>query len=326
MLEVKDRIHLRVQEAIQRHVFPGCVVGVLSRGEKVIFPYGHFTYDTNAHRVREDSVYDLASITKSIPVAALALQCIADERLSLTDKIKNYIPELQNDFDATIEDVLRYRVQGPRLSQLNLRTFEEIRTSIFEAGFNGPPGSGEYSNVPAYLLGVILERIGGRSLPALSHDAFFGPLNMKNTTFFPARSDCVPTELDATGSEICGIVHDESARVFARARCAVGHAGLFSTAPDLLECAEALLRNRLPAVVEGAESGLGWAIQCPWFMGTKVSPNAFGKTGFTGTSIVVDRSLDRALVILSNRTYPKRPPDQTAINSFRADIANMVFK
>jgi CubicO group peptidase (beta-lactamase class C family) len=90
-----------------------------------------------------------------------------------------------------------------------------------------------------------------------------------------------------------------------------------------------MLANNLPAVLEGAERGLGWTVAQDWFMGTHVSSRAFGKTGFTGTSIIADPEKQTALVILSNRCFPKRPADAasltSAVNIFRRDIADIVF-
>jgi CubicO group peptidase (beta-lactamase class C family) len=258
---------------------------------------------------------------------------VAEGKFALSDEIKKFIPELQNDFGATIEDLLRYRVRGPQMSRLNYPTFEQIRTHIFEQGFSAPPGESEYSNLPAFLLGIILERVGAEILPALANNYLFEPLQMNDTTFFPHDiSRIAPTEI-VDGKEIRGVVHDESARKFAEKRRAVGHAGLFSTAPDLLKFLEALLQGNSPVggstVAEAAEQGLGWSVNQQWCMGSRVSKMTFGKTGFTGTSVVVDHEKGIGLVILSNRTYPTRPPDATsihsAINSFRAQVAEIVF-
>jgi len=327
----------RLQEiagtAIAQRVFPGCVIGVVrAKGERKILPFGHFTYEENSLQVAEDTIYDLASVTKSIPVASLALQFIAENRLNLSDKVKDFIPELQSDFGATIEDLLRYRVHGTALSKLRLRTFEEIRTHVFEHGFDGPAGEYAYQNLPAFLLGIILERVAGEILPALAEKYFFGPLSMRDTTFFPHDISRIPPTEIVDGSEIRGIVHDESARVFSRARRAVGHAGLFSTAPDLLNFLESLLRpddGLTMSLVRGAEEGLGWQVNEPW-MGKSRGEKTFGKTGFTGTSILVDKERGIGLVILSNRTYPKRPPDASSIhsemNKLRSAIADIVFQ
>src|SRR3989344_4525749 len=318
---IEETIRARAQQAIKEKVFPGCVIGMIADGSTSIIPVGTLTDEGN-EKVEENTIYDVASITKSIPVASLALLFAQfyPARLNLAGKVVKYLPELRNDHGATIEDLLRYRVKGPQMSQLSFKTLEEIRTYVFEHGFDAPAGDGAYTNLPAFLLGLIVERVGEASLPVLANRYFFEPLGMSDTTFFPRNPDTynstyrhnnvyaniAPTEI-VEGKEIRGIVHDESARVFARARRAVGHAGLFSTAPDLLKFLEALLNGKLPAVVEGAQKGLGWEVDREW-MGSKRRKKTFGKTGFTGTSILCDVERGVGLVILSNRTYPHRPP------------------
>lgn len=322
---MKDEMSAFVERAIRERVFPGCVIGIVhATGERQILSFGRLTYDGNSPEARKDTVYDLASVTKSIPVASLAAMLESEGKVSLGDKVAKFIPELRNDFGATIEDLLRYRVRGERMSTLKFGTFEEIRTHIFERGFDGPPGESDYTNLPAFLLGIILERAGGEILPALAHKYFFGSLGMNDTTFFPHDIERIASTEIADGKEIRGIVHDESARVFLRARRAVGHAGLFSTAPDLLRFLEALLQGKFPTVVDAAKNGLGWQREGELF-GSHPRTGVFGKTGFTGTSVVVDRERGIGFAILSNRTYPKRPSDSSAVNSFRADIADLLF-
>jgi CubicO group peptidase (beta-lactamase class C family) len=304
----------RVHRAIEDKVFPGCVIGTLSGGERTVRSFGD-TYP----------IYDLASITKSIPLASLAAIFSAEGKIALTDKVKTYVPELQNDFGATIEDLLRYRVQGVQMSSLRFETFEEIRTHALERGFAAPPGESAYTNLPAFVLDIVIERVAGASLAALAHQHFFEPLGMHDTTFFPAGDLCAPTEV-VDGATVQGIPHDESARVFARARRSVGHAGLFSTAGDLLKFAAYLIEHPDAPIVKAAEQGLGWQVNDANFMGAHAHAEMFGKTGFTGTSIIIDVLRKRALVILSNRTYPTRPADGSAINAFRRDIADIFFK
>ena len=337
---IEQQIRARAERAIEEKVFPGCVIGYLRQGgARTILPFGNYKY-VKSSAVKERSIYDLASITKSIPLASLALTLIGEGKLLLEDSVRKYLPELQNDHDATIEDLLRYRVRGPRLSQLHFKALEEIRTHVLERGFDTPAGNGAYTNLPAFLLGMIIERVTGEILPALANRYFFEPLGMNDTSFFPTNPDTsisagrqilmcshntvAPTEI-VDGVEIRGIVHDESARSFARARRAVGHAGLFSTVPDMLNLAQAILSGQLETVAEGAEKGLGWALDEPW-RACRYGKRMFSKTGFTGTLFALDRERGVALVILSNRTYPHRPADNSAINAFRKEIADIVLE
>ncbi|MDO8575813.1 MAG: serine hydrolase domain-containing protein [bacterium] len=324
-------IEAGVRKAIREKVFPGCVVGVVRfNGTRELLPFGHFTYESDASAVREDTIYDLASITKSIPTASLALTLMGEGKLRSADKVVKYLPELKNDYGATIEDLLTYRVCGPRLSTLKDKMPDEVLSHVFEHGFDGPPGKHLYTNIPAFFLGIVLERVAGDTLDTLAQKYFFQQLGMNDTTFFPTDMSRIPPTEVVGGVEVRGVVHDESARVFSRAHHAVGHAGLFSTAPDILNFLQALLQGKLQTVLSGAQKGWGWQKAESWFMGTHFSEGAFGKTGFTGTSVGVDPQRGIAFVILSNRTYPTRPPDaasiHSAINTFRADIADILFR
>lgn len=311
--------------AIAENVFPGCVVGFMREGKQQVLPCGHLTYDPEAARVDEHTVFDLASVTKSIPTASLALNFLKKGGLDLSDPVKKYLPEMQYDHGATIEDLLRYRVRGVQMARLKNLSAEDITSHILRHGFDAPAGESEYTNLPAFVLGLVLEKYFGDSLEDIAEGHFFMPLRMNDTHFCTVEKErCAPTEVDGD-AEIRGIVHDESARVFAKEGRAVGHAGLFSTASDLLLFLEALLAGKYPNVLEGAKQGLGWQLAAPSWMGTRVSSSTFGKTGFTGTSVLVDPEQRTALVILSNRTYPKRPADSHAISAFRRDIADIVF-
>ena len=286
--QMDKRILARVEKAIREKVFPGCVLGIVRKsGERNILPFGASIYG-GKEIVEEHTVYDVASITKSIPTASLALLFINEGKLSLYERVCKYLPELKNDHGAKMEDLLRYRVSGVQMSTLVGKTPDEITEHVFERGFDAPVGESKYTNLPAFLLGLIIERVGGKSLNMLAEEYFFKPLNMTRTTFCPNAPSIEqsPTEVDEEGNEVRGVPHDESARVFAKAGHAVGHAGLFSTVPDLLNFLEALLQGKFPYILDGAEKGLGWQVNDKNFMGQYAGQKTFGKTGFTGTSVL----------------------------------------
>lgn len=331
---MRSKIATRVKRAIQEKVFPGCIVGTIrANGVREILPFGHFTYDENSPEVRGDSIYDVASITKSIPTASLALMLMGEGKLRVADRVVEFLPELKNDYGATVEDLLTYHVHGTPLSTLAYKSADEILEYIFAYGFDGPPsGESKYTNLPALLLGLIVERVAKEKLDVLAQKTFFDPLSMR-TTFFPTKnghpmSTIAPTEIDEWRGLVQGLPHDESAYVFAKAGRAVGHAGLFSTASDLLNFLGTLLDRNYgcaTSIIEGAQRGWGWQVNDAQFMGKYSSPHTFGKTGFTGTSVICDVERGIGFVILSNRTYPKRPPDDSAIFQFRADIADSIL-
>ncbi len=140
------------------------------------------------------------------------------------------------------------------------------------------------------------------------------------------------------------IVHDESAYLCKQEGKIVGHAGLFSTVPDILLYLEMLLHggeingkrylseemvgaietNQTPELV--TEVGLGFDLHQIGYMGESSTAKTFGKTSFTGTLIIVDREKGIAYAVLSNRTYPHRPPDAIASQKFRKEIGEILLR
>jgi CubicO group peptidase (beta-lactamase class C family) len=338
-------------EAIHAKVFPGCVIGVVhARGERQILPYGNFTYDLDSPVVKENTIYDVASITKSIPTAGLALQLIDQGKLKLTDKLIDYVPEFRNSDRelVTIRHLLTYTLDSKGLAYLKDKSAAEVFEVILTRDFENRPGTVfKYTNIAATLLGFVVEKIFGDTLDQLADGHFFKPLNMNRTTFYPERfpkAEIVPTEIDDWRGIVQGVVHDESAYACKQDGKIIGHAGLFSTAPDLLNFLEMLLNqgtfngrryfteetvrqmgtNQIPEL--GDSTGLGWELNQPSYMGRYCTEHTFGKTGFTGTLAVCDVAKGIGYVILTNRIYPKRPADSAAINAFRKSIGEILLQ
>src|SRR5665213_4201016 len=96
---MQDEIRERLERAIKEKVFPGAVVGVVTRdGSRALVPVGNFTYEDDSSRVQEDTVYDVASITKSIPTGCIALKLIEEGKLALDDNLVSYLPDYHNNY------------------------------------------------------------------------------------------------------------------------------------------------------------------------------------------------------------------------------------
>jgi len=131
-------------------------------------------------------------------------------------------------------------------------------------------------------------------------------------------------------------VHDSNAYAMGGVS---GHAGVFGTADDLIAYCRmwldggrgpngrlldaGLVREATADQTQGAGRGLGWALTGPqgWW-GASLSPRAFGHTGFTGTSLVIDPEDDLAIVLLTNAIHLGR--DRTEILTLRPKIAAAV--
>lgn len=359
-MDFRDQITDAANKAIRDKVFPGCVVGIVNKnGERQVLPFGNFTYDQPSQFVKEDTIYDTASITKSIPTGSLALQLVDEGKLKLTDKLVDYIPEFRNSDreNVLIKHLLTYTLDGygfaSTVSKFGGKSMRDITASdllnlLLTHDFGKRPGAVfKYTNIPAALLGLVIEKITGNTIDNLADEHFFNPLKMTRSTFYPEKfplEEIVPTESDEWRGLVHGIVHDESAYICKKEGKIVGHAGLFSTAPDMLNFLEMLLHKGTfhgkkyfsEKIIEqigtnqiaelGETTGLGWELNQPRFMGDYCTSHTFGKTGFTGTLCICDVEKGISYVILSNRIFPKRPSDSAGINAFRKAIGEIILK
>jgi CubicO group peptidase (beta-lactamase class C family) len=197
-----------------------------------------------------------------------------------------------------------------------------------------------YSDLGFLLLGFLAEDRGGAPLaelfarimvrlpPSPLHG--FGATGQTDVPTFGLAPDvralAAPTrpmaEDHRRGRALAGEVHDNYAAALGGV---AGHAGLFGTAASVGVFARAVLRaardvgaQAFPeplspplvhrftrkSTVPGSSRALGWDTMLPTSScGTRMSPEAFGHVGFTGTSLWIDPTRDRYFVLLTNRAF-----------------------
>jgi CubicO group peptidase (beta-lactamase class C family) len=183
-----------------------------------------------------------------------------------------------------------------------------------------------YSDLGIILMAEIIERLTGQKLDDLSKEYIFGPMRMKDSMYLPPKTlwpQIAPTEFDANFRKrlLQGEVHDENAFAIGGVS---GHAGLFSTAPDLAAFCQMYLNGGVyahqrilrratiaqfivPQQLSGGKRALGWDVPTDnSSSGHFFSPHSFGHTGFTGTSIWIDPDRQLFVVLLTNRVNPTR--------------------
>ncbi|TVL89972.1 serine hydrolase [Streptomyces sp. SAJ15] len=291
---------------------------------------------------RPDTLFDLASLTKLF-TAVVAVRCVERGALDLDGRVASYAPEFTAAarHGITLRQLLThtsglrpelplYACAGEAEREAMLRTEEPV----------GEVGAARgYSDLNLLILQRVLERVTGRPLDALVRDLVTGPLGMDDTRFNPP-ADLLP-RIAATEDQrrpwakldrgmLRGVVHDENAHAMGGV---AGHAGLFSTAGDLARLCRALLgggayEGRRVLAASSVElmltaPGLGFEVDQPWFMGELAGRGAAGHTGFTGTSLVVDRATDSFVVLLANTVHPRRRPP---VNTPRAAVATALAR
>jgi len=348
--KIVSKIEEVANKAVKNKLFPGVVIGVIDdEGNQLVLPFGKLSYDDDVHVVEKDTIYDIASITKCIPTSTLAIHALDNNLIKLEDLAVTFLPELSNSYarKITLKNLLTYTVGFDfRLSSFKDRPPEEIINLVMKSRLHDPPGARlNYSNTSILLLGILLERLYGDRLETLANRFIFGPLEMTRTSYHPEdfpADEIAPTEFDSwRGSVVRGVVHDESAYIVGQ-KVTPGWAGVFATVPDLLiffsmiigvgsgwkgiiseEAIKYFYTNQLADI--GEEMALGWFIGSMLHAGSKISPRAFGKGGFTGCFCLCDLDKRTALVFLSNHIHPKRPSSPQLIRSFREQLADIVL-
>ncbi|PYR60140.1 MAG: hypothetical protein DMF91_12940 [Acidobacteria bacterium] len=351
------RVGELIEEAIVQRQLPGAVV-LIGRGDTVLYAhaFGRRAVLPAPEPMTEDTLFDLASLTKVVATTTSVMKLVEDGRIRLSDPVARFIPEFARYGKAqiTIRHLLTH-VSGLRPDlELDVEfdgPKEAIRRACEEVPLARPGERFIYSDINFFLLGDIVERVSGERIDRYAARHIFEPLGMKETMFLPPESlrpRIAPTERCQPLAWPCnkpdapflrGVVHDPTAR---RMGGVAGHAGLFSTAADLSRFCRMLLNgghlgsaNILsPATVARMTSpstpaamadvrGLGWDIDSSLSAnrGDLFPIESFGHTGFTGTSLWMEPQTKSYIVFLSNRVHPDGKGDVTPLRAKVATVA-----
>lgn len=343
---------------------PGMVVAI-GRGNKLCFlkAYGNRQLYPQVEAMTTDTVFDLASVTK-VACTATAINILIDRGLIRSqDKITRFFPEFgtEGKNQITVRNCLTHTSGLKNYDNRFRGTKEEIWQKVCELKPPfAPDVKYEYLDTNTVILGKIVEKVSGQNLRDFTISQIYRPLGMNSTMFRPApdvRKRAATTETRpiawAKGrlepellAEVVqsnekpdevwfkGVVNDF--RCFELGGIA-GHAGLFSTGPDLSILAATILGHGTlvrpdgssiklfgeetyqamiaPQITPENVRSLGWDKRSnranrSW----KLTPEAIGHGGWTGTSIWIDPGLNLFVIVLGNR----RHPDGSAPNIYPA--------
>jgi serine-type D-Ala-D-Ala carboxypeptidase len=356
ILSQADRI---IESAIDNNETPGAVLIVLRNGT-IVFrkAYGNRRILPTIEPMDVNTIFDLASITKPVATATSVMILVDRGLIRLSDPVSMYIPEFQPWKNEDENRTREIRIIHLLTHTSGLPAYAPVEVLSQKYGHPAPDGVMEYLkdvdrraapgtsftySCPNFItLQRIVENVSGQSLAEFSRENIFEPLGMNNTFYVPDSSvfpSIAPTELLAGGELLVGTVHDPLARVMMG--CISGNAGLFSTADDLAVFATMMLQNgfyndvriispdavramtHVPSGFEEFGRGLGWDIYSAYASnkGDLFGENAYGHSGYTGTSIVIDPDTGLAVILLTNRVHPD---DKASVVRLRSLIANIV--
>ena len=357
----QERMRQLLLEAVRERVFPGASVGILRDGcVRVLTAAGRFTYDPASSPVLTNTSFDLASVSKVVATTAMAMLLWQRRQLDLDMLVADLLPGFViGSGDSRRRRAVTFRMLLAHASGLpvHLPLFERASSptammrEVLRVELAGSPGTRTcYSDIGFILLGKALEVLAGERMDTFCQREIFLPLGMEGTQFCLERArrlSVPPTEervdlYDGQQRQVQGEVHDENCLALGGI---CGHAGLFAPPLDLLRFAEALLLPFRPgakprvfrvftgetvlrftaraALPPGSSRALGWDTPSgsPPSAGRLFSPESFGHLGFTGTSLWIDPKQDLAVVLLSNRTFPRR--ENRAIQDFRPRLHDL---
>ncbi|MCP3097802.1 beta-lactamase family protein [Myxococcus sp. K15C18031901] len=230
---------------------PGCAVGI-SRDDVLDYVRGYGMSNLEHDvPITPQSNFQVASISKQFTASAIGL--LAQEgRLSLSDDIRKYLPELPAyGKTITLAHLLHHtsglREEGQLLNLAGWRgddvyTEADILWALTrQRGVNFAPGTEVvYGNAPYTLLAVIVRRVSGKSLRGFTDERLFKPLGMADTHFHDDHTELVPRRASGYSPRDGG-----GWRVSILNTDHYGSTNLFTTVGDLLKWEQNLLDARV---------------------------------------------------------------------------------
>ncbi len=312
-----------ITEARAEKHLPGGVLWLERNGVHFTEAYGHAQLQPVPALAQPDTIYDAASLTKVVATTPAILLLHQRGQLSIEDPVKKHIPEFTGDGReaVTVRHLLTH-TSGlrPDISVNGWDGHAECIAKCVAEKLRTPPGTAfKYSDINFQLLDEIIRRVTRQRIDVFCEKEIFGPLKMTDTGYNPpaAKHPRVAPTTVTDGQALRGIVHDPRARKTAGV---AGHAGLFTTAPDLAKYARCLLNGGAPifktetvklmTTAQTPLRALGWDMTSGYSSprgekeGTQFSDGSYGHTGFTGPSIWIDPLSNTFIIFLCNRVHP----------------------
>ena len=335
-----DRARAVLRAALDAGAFPAAAVEV-GTADTVLWreAFGRLTFASDAPATREDTIFDLASLTKVLSTTALVMRHVEQRRFALDDPVAMFL-ESWRGIDrqtVTVRDLLAHcsglTAYLPFFRDHRGRAEYEHAIGTLPLEYQ-PRTRSIYSDLGFILLAFIVEDRADTPLET-QFDGLRDDIGRDIDIRFKPGAEwsprTAPTEQDPwRGRLLVGDVHDENAWALGGA---AGHAGLFGTVaavgafaahhlrmlrgdPGVFDRAtvETFISRRRE--IPGSSRALGWdTMLTSSSCGTRLSPRAFGHTGFTGTSLWIDPDRGVYAALLTNRVHPTR--DNEAIRKVR---------
>lgn len=313
-----------VDTMCENEYFPGATYGITDGKVNYTGFKGYKSLIPTKKENNIDTLYDMASLTKVIVTNTILTKALQEGRINLSDKLEKFLPQY-SDLDINIYSLVTHTSGLPADFDIpNIHSNEDFLKQLNDMRKEYETGTDVvYSDKNFVLLGKVLEKVYGKSLDVIAEEKVFKPLDMKTATFHPKKENTAPTEYTKERGLVWGKTHDEKGYY---STDIIGHAGLFCSVEDVRKFTDMILNDGIvndsvylekkyldlwftPCVTEydGTVRSIGWIYgKSKNVTGDGVSDNTIFHTGFTGTSIVVDRDNKLGIILLTNRVHPTR--------------------
>ena len=354
------RVDRALDKAIEGAQIPGAVIlaQMPKAGELMEFQTVRGMAVVQPERIpmARETIFDLASLTKPIVTMTSVLLLVAEGKLELDAPVAKVLPAFaeRDKEEVTLRQLLSHssglrpwrgfhetllkkeRKTGERLIG-TVEGRDWILDRVIRSALVHEPGAAAvYGDLDFIVLGAVVEAVSGQSLDVFCQERIVDPLGLHDTRFHPqlrVEGDDAPAAIphdrlrQIAATESCawrdrilwGEVHDPNASAMGGV---AGHAGLFSSADDVMKFAKVWLdvwhgrSDLLPQAAvrefsrrqdgpEGSDWALGWDTPTPGqsSSGTQFSEISIGHLGFTGTSVWIDLEKEAIVVMLTNRVH-----------------------
>lgn len=336
-------INDKINDLVANQVIPGMTYAIIKDDTINIGSSGYKALLPSSTIVQDDTIYDIASLTKVLVIVPLISQLIDKKIVNFDDKVIKFLPQFKHS-DITIYQLLTHTSGLPAdLTSKEILSKEKILEQIYSLDKTYKTGSKVvYSDIGYMLLGEVIEHIYHQPLDIIAKENLFIPLEMNDTSYNPLDKDrCAPTEVTLDRGIIQGIVHDEKA---CSMNGVAGNAGVFSTAHDLAHFVSMILNNGVykgkkilseeivsyyfePLIYEQERNryrSLCFIVGNNDLVIKEGNNDIISFNGFTGPSISIDRKNNLGIVLMTNRVHPTR--NNRLISDERSKITNLVYK
>ena len=293
-----------------------------------------------AGEAREDSLFDVASLTK-IATATQALRLISGGRLELKAPLEELFPEIGGNA------YLRKRLAGITLYHLLTHTStiadwypfysrkgEDFWEVLVWALQHTEPVTGMvYSDINFMLIGILISRVQGKPLDRCLREDLTEPLGLGAMMYRPGKENhIIPSSYgNPIEEEMCrergisfdgfrehvpliGETNDGNCHYYFDDVC--GLAGIFATAEAYERLCRYYMQTEDPLLIEAQKEQPGAPTRGLGFQTGVAYPHGCGHTGFTGTGIYFSREYNIGAVSMTNRLF-YRERNRQATGDFR---------